>query len=174
MNNVRATVLNRGATRSGKQQNRLAKRSNVLYAEGITKGALFMTTARSKQAGFSVVQMALVIAATGIIGAAGLFVYQHKRTEVIAAAANPNQLTNQQPTTAPAPAQNTVQIPELGIQITVPNDIKDLTYQTSTVTLRSGQKATLAMFSTKALTSADAGCSAAAGPFGSLERVDAQ
>ena len=55
----------------------------------------------------------------------------------------------------PPANQNVVKIPELGIQMTVPNDIKDLTYQVSTVMLRNGKQATLAMFSTKALTVLD-------------------
>lgn len=130
---------------------------------------------KNKQSGFKIVGAVLVVAAVGIIGAASVFVYQHNKVQLTNAATNPSQALTTTPTTStPAANQTAINIPELGIQITVPNDIKDLTYQVSTVTLRSGQIATLAMFSTKALTSADPACSAAAGPLGSLERVDAQ
>lgn len=80
----------------------------------------------------------------------------------------------QQQPSATAVNQSALTIPELGIQITVPNDIKDLKYQISTVTLRNGQQATLAMFSTAALTGLDAKCSASNGALGSLERANGQ
>jgi len=70
--------------------------------------------------------------------------------------------------------QNVEEIPELGIQITVPDSTKDLSYQVSTVTLKNGQSATLAMFSTASLTNASASCAANVGPLGSLEKVAGQ
>ncbi len=68
----------------------------------------------------------------------------------------------------------TVKIPELGIQITVPDDIKDLRYRVITVTLSNGKQATIAYFSTASLTALDPGCGTNFGPLGTLERVNGQ
>lgn len=76
--------------------------------------------------------------------------------------------TTNKATPAPHKVEN---IPELGIQITVPEDIQDLTYQIGTVKLLNGHMATIAKFSTKTLTSLNASCSASFGPLGSLEKV---
>ena len=53
------------------------------------------------------------------------------------------------------PAENVVKIPELGVQISVPDSLKDLTYDARDVTLPNGQPAKIAYFSTAALTKAD-------------------
>ncbi len=68
----------------------------------------------------------------------------------------------------------TVNISELGIQITVPDDIKDLRFKVSTVTLSNGKQATLALFSTASLIALDSGCGTSFGPLGSLEKVNGQ
>ncbi len=70
--------------------------------------------------------------------------------------------------------KNIVKIPELGIQITVPDSIKDLVYAPHNVTLSGGKPATYAFFSTKTLTSEASGCSVNSGPLGSLERAGGQ
>jgi len=70
--------------------------------------------------------------------------------------------------------KNIVKIPELGIQLTVPDDIKDLTYKIGKTTLRNGNPATYAMFSTASLTAAEPSCGTSFGPFGSLERANGQ
>lgn len=132
-----------------------------------------------RQTGFSIVEAVVVLVVVGVIGTAGWFVYQHNRVKVTNAAAGTQtttQGTNQNTNTTPTTTSNqtVVKVSELGIQITVPNDIKDLIYQVSTVTLRSGQTETLAKFSTQALTSADSDCSVSFGPLGSLGRVDGQ
>jgi hypothetical protein len=76
--------------------------------------------------------------------------------------------------TVGATNQSIEKIPEISSQLTVPASIKDLTYQTSTVTLKDGKVATLTTFSTSSLTQLDANCSASAGPLGSIEKVDGQ
>lgn len=146
-----------------------------MYAEGINiSRMLSMKRMGHRQAGFSIVEAVVVAAVIGIIGTGGWFVYQHNRTKVTNAAASSNQATDQQATTTPATTQNVVKIPELGIQLTVPDSIKDLTYQVSTVTLPTQQTATIVKFSTQALTAADPKCSASFGPLGSLEKVAGQ
>lgn len=129
---------------------------------------------QKRQTGFSIVGIVVVLAAIVAIGAAGWFVYQHNRVKPTGATGNSNQTNNQQTTTAPPANQKTIQVPELGIQITVPADLSDLIYRTTTVTLRNGNQATLAYFSTKALTAADPNCGTNFGPLGSLERANGQ
>src|SRR5205085_3038026 len=70
--------------------------------------------------------------------------HQAKSTSNAASSALANSTTTKTRATTQQPIanQNVVKIPELGIQMTVPNDIKDLTYQVSTVTLRNGKQAT--------------------------------
>lgn len=67
-----------------------------------------------------------------------------------------------------------VEIPGLVIKISVPTDIKDLTYKTSIVKLRNGNRATVAKFTTKSLIDLDPRCSTSFGPLGSLEKADGQ
>ncbi len=130
-----------------------------------------------RQAGFSIVSVLAVIAVAGILGASGWFVYQHNRTKLIGAAPNSDQAApaqNQQTATSPSTNQKTIQLPELGIQISVPASLSDLVYHTTTVTLPNGEQNILAYFSTKALTAADAKCSTDAAPLGTLGRVNGQ
>jgi Tfp pilus assembly protein PilV len=58
----------------------------VLYAGGITKGALFMKG--NKQTGFSIVEAVLALVIVGALAATGVFVYQHNQTKVTDAAPN--------------------------------------------------------------------------------------
>jgi hypothetical protein len=175
MNNFRETVLNREVARSGKRPNRLAWRSNVLYAEGINKGALFMKATQSKQTGFSIIEALIAVVAVGAIATAGLLVYQYNQVRITDAAPSSGQLTNQQTTTTtPTVAHTIVKIPELGIQITVPDSIKDVTYTTTKVKLRNGNPATIAYFSTTSLTAQDSHCGTNSGPLGSLEKASGQ
>ena len=128
---------------------------------------------RAKQSGLSALEALLIILAVGVIGVVSVVVYQHNRVQ-LSGASGGTQATNQTSTqqTTTTTNQSVVRIPELGIQITVPNDIKDLTYQMSTTTVN-GQQIPLARFSTATLAALDAKCSASAGgPLGSLGRVD--
>ena len=117
-----------------------------------------------EQRGFGAIQVLLVLIVVCVIASAVWLTYSHyqtahqaKPTSNAASSALANSTTTKTRATTQQPTanQNVVKIPELGIQMTVPNDIKDLTYQVSTVMLRNGKQATLAMFSTKALTVLD-------------------
>jgi hypothetical protein len=111
-----------------------------------------MNSTANKQSGFSIVEAVLAILVIGAMAAAGVFVYQHNQAKVTDAAPHPNSSSSQQTTTTtPTPTQNVIKIPELGIQITVPDSIKDLTYKVTTAKLRNGNQATIAYFSTASL-----------------------
>ena len=135
---------------------------------------------REQQAGFSIVIVLAVVAVFAILGTGGWIVYQHNRVKVTDAAANSTSSTVQKTTTTQS-AQTTstanesvINIPELGIQITVPNDIKDVSYKIGTATLNDGRKETFASFTTKALSAIDAGCDEKFGPLGTLAKIDGQ
>ncbi len=126
--------------------------------------------------------LVVVCAITGV----GWLAYSHyqsshkaKSSSSVVASSTPSTtstvktpVTVQQPTTVAN--QNVVKIPELGIQITVPDSIKDLTYQTTSGTLNDGAHATMARFSTSSLATTDAKCGASSGPLGVLESVSGQ
>lgn len=142
-----------------------------------------MLNRKIEQRGFGAIQILLILAVAGVIASAAWLTYsryqiahQTKSTSNAARSALANSTTTktQAITQQPTANQNIMKLPELGIQMTIPNDIKDLTYQLSTVTLRNGKQATLAMFSTKTLTTLDSKCDARSGPLGSLYRVDGQ
>lgn len=127
-----------------------------------------------KQAGFSIVQVILALAAVSIIGVAGVFVYQHNRLQLSSAAPVSNKQVTLPNATTPPATTTLIKIADLGIQITVPNNIKNLTYQTSTVTLANGNTATYALLSTTALAAADAKCGTSSAALGSLEAASGQ
>jgi len=84
-----------------------------------------------RQSGFSIVEALIVVVVIGIIGTSSWFVYQHNRVKTTNAAAGGTPPSSQQSTTTtttPPPANNqtVIKIPELGIQITVPDDMKDI------------------------------------------------
>lgn len=142
-----------------------------------------MPSSKIPQRGFGAIEGFLVVVVVGIIAGVAWLMYRHyqaaiqtRSTSTVARSALENSTTTKTRATAQQPTtnRNVVKIPELGIQMTVPSDIKDLTYQVRTVTLRDGKQATLALFSTQSLTALDPNCDTSAGPLGSLERVDGQ
>lgn len=73
-----------------------------------------------------------------------------------------------------APNQNIVKIPELGLQITVPDSVKDLIYTVKSSSTAS-QTYKTAFFSTQSLANQDSNCSLEArAPLGALSRVEGQ
>jgi len=142
-----------------------------------------MSNREVKQRGFGATKGILFLVVAFVIAGGAWLAYsynqkahQAKQVNSAAAVATANTSTAKSPVVAQQAAtvanQKVEQIPELGIQITVPDDIKDLKYQVSTVTLKNGQPATLAMFSTAALIALDSHCGTSFGPLGSLEKVN--
>jgi hypothetical protein len=138
-----------------------------------------------KQGGFSAVKGAVLLVAVFILGSAVWLVHNHyKEAHQVSQNSNAVSLVPAATSTVKNPVlvqlaaavanQNVEKIPELGIQIIVPDDIKDLKYQVSTVTLKNGNQATLALFSTAALIALDSKCGTSFGPLGSLERANEQ
>ncbi len=135
-----------------------------------------MRKSNTNQGGFGALGILFVVITVMVLGGVGWTVYQHNRTKGAVAAPGTNQQpANTEPTqTTPTPGQNIIKIPELGIQIAVPDSIKDLTYKTTTGKLRDGRDSTGATFSTESLTAADSSCDSAAGPLGSLANVQGE
>lgn len=135
-----------------------------------------MKISNANQRGFGTLVILFAVVAVMALTGIGWTVYQHNRTkEASAVTGNNQQATNPEPTqTTPAPSQNIIKIPELGIQITVPDSIKDLTYRISTGKLKDGRESTAAIFSTTSLAAADSSCDTDFGPLGSLAKVDGQ
>jgi len=143
-----------------------------------------MSNREVKQRGFGSAQGVAFLVVVGVIASAAWLAYGHYQKTHMAKQANNAAVTtptNTSTVESPVPVQqaaaatnqNVVKIPELGIQITVPDNIKDLTYQVHTGTVN-GKQATFAFFSTAALAHLDAGCSPSIAPLGSLERGDFQ
>ncbi len=134
-----------------------------------------MNKINKNQKGFGTVESILVVIIVVLIGAVGFLVYKnHHKTAPVASATKTTIVKSTAPKTALSSTTTVVKVPELGIQITVPNSIKDLTYSTANETLPNGNVAIYAKFSTTSLTNLDAGCSTSFGPLGSLERASGQ
>jgi type II secretory pathway pseudopilin PulG len=131
---------------------------------------------KKKELGFTVVEVLLTLILIALIVLIGLYVYSNHKTTNKTSTTNPTTSTTKTSSSSTTISnQDVIKISELGIEITVPNSIKDLTYQLQpTVTLANGVTATYAYFSTMSLTRADSGCSDSNGPLGSLERAAGQ
>lgn len=86
------------------------------------------------------------------------------------------ELTNAEATKSSSEAESTIVIRELGIAITVPDSIEDLTYAYTAIKNQDGTTVEVAGFSTKSLTELYDGsvCSSQDSPLGKLIRVDGQ
>jgi len=137
-----------------------------------------------KQRGFGTIRVVAFLVVAGAVASMAWLGYSiNQKAHQVKQASNAAVTSPASISTANSPVstqqaaanQSVVKIPELGIQITVPNNIKDLKYQVSTVRLTpNGNQATLAMFSTVALTALDSKCGASNMPLGSLERASGQ
>lgn len=144
-----------------------------------------MSNREVKQRGFGAVLAVAILVVAGVIASGAWLAYSHyQKTHETKQATNAAVATPANTSTVEAPVlvqqaavvanQNVLKIPELGIQITVTDDIKDLKYQVHTGTLRNGNQATFAFFTTAALIGLDHGCSASSAPLGSLEKANGQ
>ncbi len=113
----------------------------------------------------------LVVAAL-VVG--GWWVWQKNRTKVTDAATDIGSSSSQnKPNNATSPElQNVVRIPELGVQIVVPDAIKDLVYEVSARKTPENKAVTVVSFSTESLVRADPKCGPDNSPMGSIARVD--
>lgn len=141
-----------------------------------------MTSRLRRQRGFGVIEVVLGVVVVGVIGAAGWLAYRHyhqqPKTNTVGGTSSSSQTkepTIKSQTQQGAVATTTTEtIPELGIDITVPNAIKDLKYEAHTETLKNGAQGAYVLLTTTSLSTADAACAAADAPLGSLGRGDGQ
>lgn len=123
--------------------------------------------------GFRVVYILLILLVVAALSVLGVYVYRHNHVKpAVADTSSQTTATTKDNQTTPKADQSILKITELGIQLTVPDSIKDLTYETHEATLKNGTKATVALFSTKSLSNADAKCGPESAPLGSLLRTD--
>lgn len=127
-----------------------------------------MNKINKNESGFSAVELILVTAIVVLIGVVGWIVYKnyHKTT---AATSTTKSATSTSPSITTTPTTNSatpdlIKIPQLGIEISVPASLEDLTYATGAEnSFGSGTTGTGAWLSTKALAAADANCTASTG-----------
>ncbi len=145
---------------------------------------------RNNESGFGVVEIILVLVIVALIGAVGYLVYKnHSKTVVTPVAAT---TTTKPATTSPAKTAtlstatpvanaNLIKLSELGVEITVPDSIKDLTYKVFTYTGTSAAlhddsgkplATTQANMSTSSLLADNTSCTPASSPLGILFKVD--
>jgi len=143
-----------------------------------------MNKLKQNESGFSAVEVVLVLIIVVLLGVVGWFVYknQKKTSPSTTTTTSTTTPTSTKTTTTPAPIstqpkdQNVVKLQELGIQITVPDTLKDLTYSSKKSTGNEYSDSTLAYFSTQALTAKDSRCSSSGGnpPLGWIAKTPGQ
>lgn len=129
------------------------------------------------ESGFSAVELILVIAVAVLLGVVGWLVYKdnHKTTltpvtnNASSATTSANKSNTKTTTTS-----NILKIPELGIEITLPNSLKDLTYAVINQTPVNGEADISVGLSTMSLTNLDPQCAASQSPIGVLSKADGQ
>ena len=114
----------------------------------------------NNQNGFSAIDIILVIVALGAIGAAVYFAVYHKTTVTKTVTVTKAPATT--PTTAKTVPANVLQIPELGVQITLPTTLGKVTYAAIP-----GQAGSYGLTDATILAQ-DSSCTAALGPIGIL------
>jgi hypothetical protein len=143
-----------------------------------------MARNKNDQSGYGVVIIVVAVLIIGLIIGTGWFIMNKKdgmpksATEISKGntklEANPELKQAQSMPSATEIDKNLVKIPELGIQMTVPDSIKDLTYKAYTGGQVQGRPAAAARFSTAALTTLDAKCGPDEMPLGSISTVQGQ
>lgn len=112
----------------------------------------------------------------------GVYYWQHQRVNKLASQNDGysqqiadlqkqvSQLKADNSKKAPPANQNIIKVKELGIQLTVPDSLKDLTYVTKTGS-SDGKITIAATFTTRSLLTKDTNCTAARGPIGTISKV---
>lgn len=125
-----------------------------------------------KGQGFGLVSDLVVIVVITVLVTGGTLIYRHNRNKTANSTSSSVNASTTSPTTSSTSStnQNIKKIPELGIQITVPDSIKDLTYTPGTVT-SNGQSMPVADFSTQSLTVMEPACASTNQPSTALGRL---
>ena len=131
---------------------------------------------RKNQRGFGGLAILLVILALVATVGAGYYVWQNQNKKDKTAAqstAQTDQSTPTPPTAQTVADKNVIEIKELGIKITVPDSIKDLTYTYKTSKAADDREMLVAYFSTQKLTNLDDKCSSSVNaPLGAIGKVN--
>jgi cytoskeletal protein RodZ len=134
--------------------------------------------------GFGGVELLLAIVIVVLLGVVGWFVYKdHNKTTtakvatVIKTVTKTTAATSSSTSTSTTSTTSVFKIPELGIEVTVPNSIKNIVYNVDpSGTLSTGQTYQSVTLSTQTLTSLDANCSVngSAPPLGTIFKTTGQ
>ena len=127
-----------------------------------------MNRIKNNESGFSAVEIVMVIVIVGLIGAVGYLVYknQHKTTKTVVVTKVVKAPTSTSTSTQTSINNNSttiIKVPELGIEFSAPNSIKDLVYSYRDGTTESGSSMKIADFSTSSLIAVDSDCIASNG-----------
>jgi len=141
-----------------------------------------MNKLKQNESGFSAVEVILVLVIIVLLGVVGWFVYKNQKKTTTPSTTNtsttkPTSTTATPTSTSTQPKdQNVIKLQELGIQITVPDTLKDLTYTSKKLTGNEYPESTLAYFSTQALTAKASACSSSGGnpPLGWMAKTPGQ
>lgn len=128
---------------------------------------------KNNQSGFTIVESLLVIIIIILICFVGWFIYHTDHKTKSTATTTATSARSSDKSASPS-TTSVVKIPELGIEITVPNSLKDLIYTASSPTTVNGENSIAVGFSTPQLAAADPGCTAAHDPLGNLSKTDGQ
>lgn len=142
---------------------------------------------KTKRAGgMSKPLLILIVVILMLAAAAGVYFWQHSQVNSAQGKSdglnqqisnlqkqiNDLKKANQQAAQKPATSdQNVIKVTELGIQFTVPDSIKDLTYTVKTNTFGTNQTELTAYFTTASLLAKDKQCSSDDGAVGAISKV---
>ena len=136
-----------------------------------------MRRIKEGQKGFTVIEGVAIVLVVAALAFGSWWVWQKNKTKVTEATTNgSNSSLNHSEKDPVTPQENrsVFKIPELGIQLTVPDYAKDLVYEIGSGRLEDGRITTYAIFSTKSLMESKSRCSLADTSFGSLGKIDGQ
>jgi len=136
-----------------------------------------MNRIKNNESGFSAVEIVMVIVIVGLIGAVGYLVYKNQHTTTKTVVVTKVVKAPAQSSGSMAVNSNIIKFPNLGVEITVPDSIKDITYSSvNTATFPQGLSGTIINLSTAFLTKLDKDCSdtGMAPPLGALSKVNGQ